>query len=243
MPITGWNEALIVYILAAGSKNFEIPAEAFHSGWTNEGNFLNGQQYYNTVLPVGVPFGGPLFLSQYSFCCLDPRGLVDSNMNYEQQARAHSQINYLHCLHNPNRYTGYGQHGWGLTACDTPSGYSVNCPATDSGILAPTAALSSFPFLPAEAGQALRAFLGYKGGALFKDFGFVDAFRPDGSWEAKTHLAINQGPIIAMIENYRTGSLWSLFMDCQDVQRGLQRLGITTTTYCGPLNVSTSSAG
>lgn len=228
IPITGWNEALIAYVLAAGAEAFPIDPQAFHIGWTNERRFLNGGYFYNQMLPVGRDFGGPLFLSQYSFCGLDPRGMTDDYLDYEQQVRAHATINYRHCLANPRGYAGYGVHGWGLTACDGPRGYSVNCPVRDRGVVAPTAALSSMPFLLEEAETALRAFIRFKGGALFSDFGFVDSFRPDGKWIASTHLAINQGPIVAAIENYRSGLLWSLFMQDEQVQTGLARLNIKT---------------
>lgn len=228
VPITGWNEALIAYVLAAGSERFPLDPRAFHIGWTNERRFLNGGCFYNQALPAGCDFGGPLFLSQFSFCGLDPRGMKDDYLDYEQQVRAHATINYRHCVANPRRYAGYGSHAWGLTACDSPRGYSVHCPVKDKGIVAPTAALSSMPFLQQEAETALRAFIRFKDGSLFSDFGFVDSFRPDGKWIASTHLAINQGPIIAMIENYRSGLFWSLFMRNENVKTGLARLNIGT---------------
>ncbi len=231
VPITGWNEALIAYVLAAGTDTFPIDPKAFHIGWTNERRFLNGGHFYDQSLPAGRDFGGPLFLSQYSFCGLDPRGMTDDYLDYEQQVHAHATINYRHCLANPRGYAGYGIHAWGLTACDSPRGYSVHCPVNDNGIVAPTAALSSIPFLREEAEIALRAFIDFKDGSLFSDFGFVDSFRPDGKWIASTHLAINQGPIIAMIENYRSGLLWSLFMRDENVKTGLLRLNIKTP-YC-----------
>lgn len=225
-PITGWNEALITYVLAAGSETHPIDPDVFHLGWTNEGKYLNGASYYGHRLPAGVPHGGPLFLSQYSFCALDPRGLRDRHIDYWDQVVAHSKINFEHCRRNPRGHIGYGIYGWGLTASDGPHGYLVSCPANDRGVLAPTAALSSFPFVPKEAEAALRAFLRFGNGLLWKRSGFVDAFAPGQSWVSSCHLAINQGPIVAMIENFRSGLLWDLFMSAPEIRRGLNRLEI-----------------
>lgn len=225
-PITGWNEALSTYVLAAGSARYAIEPEIFHIGWTNEGRFRNGSIFYGTALPAGSSFGGPMFLSQYSFCALDPRQMQDDQIDYWQQVVAHTSINFEHCRRNPNGHIGYGTYGWGLTASDGPSGYVVSCPVNDQGVLAPTAALSSFPFLPKEAEGALRGFLGYGNGRLLGRFGFADAFAPGQNWVSNCHLAINQGPVVAMIENFRSGLLWRLFMGAPEVKRGLARLGI-----------------
>lgn len=226
-PITGWNEALVAYVLAAGSVNHPIDPEIYERGWKNDGKYLNGQSYYGHRLPAGAPFGGPLFLSQYSFCTLDPRQLFDDDFDYWQQALAHTRINFEHCHRNPNGYAGYGQYGWGLTSSDGPDGYVASCPVNDYGVLAPTAALSSFPFLPDQAEAALRSFLSYQNGDLWRAFGFVDAFSPAQNWISDYHLAINQGPIVVMIENFRSGLLWKLFMSAPEVSRGLKRLGIS----------------
>ncbi|SCB58632.1 hypothetical protein GA0061105_10599 [Rhizobium aethiopicum] len=226
VPITGWNEGLVAYVLAAGSQFHCIDPQVFHLGWKNAGAYRNGGSYYGYTLPAGSPYGGPLFLSQYSFCGLDPRGLFDEHIDYWEQAVAHSRINYEHCRRNPKGHIGYGVYGWGLTASDGPRGYLVSCPMNDVGVLAPTAALSSFPFLPAQAEAAARAFLSYGNGRLWGTFGFADAFAPAENWVSGCHLAINQGPIVAMIENYRTGLLWRLFMKAPEVRVGLARLRI-----------------
>lgn len=226
VPITGWNEGLIAYVLAAGSRNFAIDPEVFHIGWTNGGAYHNGSEYYGHRLPAGSPYGGPLFVSQYSFCGLDPRGLHDGSIDYWDQVVAHSKINYEHCRRNPNGHLGYGVYGWGLTASHGPSGYLVSCPVNDTGIIAPTAALSSFPFVPEQAEAAARAFCSYGNGRLWGDFGFADAFAPSQNWVSDCCLAINQGPIVAMIENFRSGLLWHLFMNAPEIKTGLARLGI-----------------
>lgn len=227
-PITGWNEALVAYVLAAGSEAFPIDREVFRVGWANEGNHRNGTDYYGHRLPAGVPFGGPLFLSQYSFCALDPRSLRDNDIQYWDQAVAHSRINFEHCRRNPNGHIGYGTYGWGLTASDGPKGYLVSCPVNDHGVLAPTAALSSFPFVPQESEMALRSFLRYGNGRLWTEFGFVDSFAPSQNWVSEWRLAINQGPVVAMIENFRSGLLWRLFMNAPEIKRGLDRLSVNT---------------
>lgn len=227
VPITGWNEGLVAYVLAAGSANYPIDPQVFHLGWANEGNYRNGNFYYGHRLPVGSPYGGPLFLSQYSFCGLDPRGLYDEHIDYWDQVVAHARINYEHCRRNPKGHIGYGIYGWGLTASHGPRGYLVSCPINDTGVLAPTAALSSFPFLPEQAEAAARSFFSYGNGRLWGDFGFADAFAPAQNWVSDCNLAINQGPIVAMIENFRSGLLWRLFMESPEVQTGLVRLGIS----------------
>lgn len=174
-----------------------------------------------------------LFLSQYSFCTLDPRNLRDDYVDHWQQVVAHARINFEHCIHNPKGHRGYDVHGWGLTASDGPRGYLVSCPENDHGVLSPTAALSSFPFLPLEAEAALHSFLSYEDGQLWSKYGFADAFAPGENWISAWHLAINQGPIVATIENYRSGLLWRLFMGAPDVQRGLDRLSFRDARISG----------
>jgi hypothetical protein len=222
LPILGWNEALSTYVLAAGARTFPIDPQSYHAGWARNGGMLNGETYFGTVLPLGEPFGGPLFLSQYSFCALNPRGLSDHYADYWQQAVAHARINRDYCMTVPD----YAQAGvWGLTASETQGGYNANSPTNDRDAIAPTAALSSYAFAPEEAEAALRAMFSYDGGRLMNKFGFADAFSPKTGWIASTYLAIDQGPIVAMIENHRTGLLWRLFMAAPEVQRGLEKLG------------------
>lgn len=229
LPIVGWNEALSTYVLGAGSKSFAIPTASYHTGWARRGGMENGETYLGTVLPLGEPFGGPLFLSQYSFCALDPRGLTDQYADYHQQAIAHSRINRDYCLTIPE-YEDAGV--WGLTACETPTGYDACSPTNDHATIAPTAALSSFPFLPKDAEGALRAMLAYGGGRLFENrYGFPDGFSPKADWIASRYLAIDQGPIVAMIENHRSGLLWDLFMAAPEVKRGLDALEIRSARY------------
>lgn len=226
LPIVGWNEALVSYVLAAGSTADAIDPASYHAGWARNGEITNGTTYLGVRLPLGEPFGGPLFLSHYSFCTLDPRGLGDVYCSdYLEQVHAHSLINYRYCS---TRYAP--EDGWGLSACDGPKGYVVNSPTDDHGIIATTAALSSMPFLPLRSKQAAERFLQWHGGALVGRFGLMDSFAPTTGWVSKTHLAINQGPVVAMMENHRSGLIWDLFMNAQEIQSGLYRLGFRTAS-------------
>lgn len=220
MPITGWNEALMAYVLAAGSEIHAISPASYHAGWTRNGQMVNGETYLGTVLPLGEPFGGPMFLSHYSFCGLNPFGLRDRYADYQQQVEAHARINHDYCR---SKYPDGAF--WGMTASDGPKGYGAFSPTSDGGVIAPTAALSSFPYLPQEADAALRAFAAHGNGRMIGRYGFVDSFSPETGWVASTHLSTNQGPIVAMMENHRSGLLWRLFMGAPEVRRGLDRLG------------------
>jgi hypothetical protein len=226
--IRGWNECLITYVLAAGAPRYPIDPRLYHCGFATGRDFINGRRWGGIELPLGPPSGGPLFFAHYSFCGLDPRGLADRYADYFEQNRRHVLINHAHCVANPNHHPAYGEHCWGLTASDDPEGYAVHSPESDNGTIAPTAALASFPYAPAEAMKALRHFLGAFGDRIWRRHGFVDAFCPRRDWYADSHLAIDQGPIILMIENFRTGLLWKLFMSAPEVLTGLRRLGFSS---------------
>ena len=226
--IRGWNECLVTYVLAAGAPRYPINTHVYHRGFAAGRDFINGRSWNGIELPLGPAFGGPLFFAHYSFCGLDPRGLEDRYASYWEQNLRHVRINHAHCAANPNHHRAYGEHCWGLTASDDPDGYGVHAPDNDNGTIAPTAALASFPYAPAEAMKALRHFLGAFGEKIWRRHGFVDAFCPQRSWYADSHLAIDQGPIILMIENFRTGLLWKLFMSAPEVRTGLRRLGFSS---------------
>jgi hypothetical protein len=240
LPITGWNEGLIAYILAAGAGQHAIDGNIFHRGWAGNGALRNGNSYYGHILPVGRPFGGPLFLAHCSFCGLDPSRMLDEYCNYWEQNLAHSSIHHAHAVANPNAHAGYGAACWGLTSSHGPRSYVTSAPDNDLGIIAPTAALSSFPYLPAAAEAALRHYLAIADGRLWGRYGFVDAFAADGRWISKSYLAINQGPIVAMIENHRSGLLWELFMDAPEIKLGLERLGIGSPMASGRVRKNAS---
>ena len=225
-PVRGFNECLIMYILAASSPNekYQVPATVYHNGWAQSNFFKNGREFYGVKLPLGFDFGGPLFFSQYSFLGLDPRGLKDRYADYWEQNKNHTLINHAYCLDNPKKFKGYGENCWGLTACDTYNGYDAYSPTNDGGTIAPTAALSAFPYTPEYSMKALKHFYFDLGDKLWSEYGFIDAFNETKNWYAGSHLAIDQGPVVAMIENYRTGLIWKLFMSCPEVQKGLQKL-------------------
>jgi hypothetical protein len=223
--IRGWNETLIVYVLAAGARRHAIGADVYEHGFCTGPDYKNGQSYEGIQLPLGPDGGGPLFFAHYSFCGLDPRGLSDAHADYWQQNLAQVAINRAHCLANPGGFKGYGPACWGLTASDDPSGYDAHAPNNDNGTVSPTAALSSFPYAPQAAMAALRHFLSAHGDKVWSRFGFTDAFNETRDWWADTFLAIDQGPIVVMMENYRSRLLWRLFMAAPEVRAGLRRLG------------------
>ena len=228
LPIRGWDEALITYVLAASSPTYSIPKAVYDNGWAQNGAMRNGNAYYGYTLPLGPALGGPMFFSHYSFLGLNPFGLSDQYADYQTQVINHARINHAYAKANPKGYYGYSDSAWGLTASDIPGGYTASSPTNDVGVIAPTAALSSFPYSPTESMKALKFFYYVLGDKIWKDYGFVDAFSLDPPWFANSFLAIDQGPIIVMIENYRSGLLWNLFMSCPEVKTGLQKLGFTS---------------
>jgi hypothetical protein len=227
MPIRGWNECLITYVMAASSLTNPIPRTVYDQGWAQNGALANNNSYYGYQLPLGAAYGGPLFFAHYSFLGIDPRQLNDPYANYQTQNTNHSLINFKHCVNNPNSQFGYSNLCWGLTASDIPNGYSASSPTNDLGVIAPTAALSSFPYTPTESMNALKFFYYKLGDKLWGEYGFADAFSLKETWFATSTLAIDQGPIIVMIENYRTGLLWNLFTSAPEVKDGMRNLGFT----------------
>ncbi|MEO5649077.1 MAG: glucoamylase family protein [Ginsengibacter sp.] len=226
LPIKGWNESLIVYALAASSNKEPIPKIVYDNGWASSATMKNGNTYYGIQLPLGPALGGPLFFAHYSFLGINPKDLTDAYANYFTQNTNHSLINYKYCEANPKNYFGYSNNSWGLTASDDNiSGYSAHSPTNDDGVISPTAAISSLPYTPQQSMTALKFFYYTLGDKLFKQYGFIDAFNLSDLWFADSFLAIDQGPQIVMIENYRSGLLWNLFMSCPEIKRGLKNLG------------------
>lgn len=223
--IKGYNECLITYVLAASSPTYSIESSVYHNGWASNGGMVNGKMYYNYPLPLGSDLGGPLFFSHYSFLGLDPRNLSDNYANYWDQNVNHTLINRAYAIDNPKSFVGYGETVWGLTASDNQNGYSAHSPTNDQGVITPTAAISSLPYTPEESMEALRFFYYSLGDRLWGEYGFYDAFNLTEGWTANSYLAIDQGPIIIMIENHRTSLLWDLFMSAPEVQTGLTNLG------------------
>lgn len=236
LKLSGYNEVLMAYVMAAASPDYGIDKEVYTAGWAGNGSILSSNTAYGYPLLVkhngAENYGGPLFWAHYSYLGLDPKGLSDDYVNYWDVNVNHSKINFDYCVENPNNFEGYGEDCWGLTASysrnsDGSMGYAAHKPENDLGIVSPTAAISSMPYTPDESLAALRYFYKNKD-KLLGVAGFYDAFSPEYDfWVAEAYLAIDQGPQIIMIENYRTGLLWNLFMQNEDVQAGLKILNFT----------------
>lgn len=228
-PLEGYNECLITYILAASSPTYPIPASAYHNGWARNGAIKSDVEAYGLPLILthngAEQYGGPLFWAHYSYIGLDPRGLSDQYANYWNLNRNQVLIDYNYCKENPKGYKGYSDACWGLTASYSVEGYNAHMPGNDLGVITPTAALSSYPYTPEESSKALKHFYFNLGDSTWGKYGFYDAFSIDRNWYTKRYLAIDQCTIAPMIENYRTGLLWRLFMSCPEIQAGLKKLG------------------
>lgn len=240
--LIGWNETLITYFLAIASPTHAVPASMYYSGWASQtdlaanyrqwavsrdGNrYVNGNSYFGQRLGIGESTGGPLFFCHYSFMGLDPRALTDRFVNYFENNRAIAIINYRYCVENPKGYEGYGEDAWGLTASDGYWGYSASEPAEhqDEGKLTPTGALASFPYTPEESMRAFKHFYRDCGDFLWGEYGFYDAYNPSINWVSPIFMGLNQGPITVMVENYRSGFIWNLFMSNRDVQSAIEKL-------------------
>lgn len=226
VPVRGYNETLITYLLAAGSPAHSIPVEVYQQGWAQSGAIKNGKTFYGRVLPLGEDYGGPLFFAHYSFLGFDPHvhdGYL--NVDYWTQNVNQSLINHDYAVANPKKYVGYSDNCWGLTASDNPTGYGAQSPTNDNGTITPTAAISSLPYTPAESMKAIKFFYYTLGDRMWGQYGFYDAFNITNGWTASSTLAIDQGPIVIMIENYRTQLLWKLFMSAPEVQAAKTKLG------------------
>ncbi len=224
--LRGFFEAQIVYILAAASPTHPVPGSLYQTGWTS-GNYSNGAIQFGYPVYCGPFGGGPMFFAHYSYLGFDPRGLKDAYCNYFVRNRNHALIQHAYAIANPENHTGYSANCWGLTSCDSPGGYAAHdiAAANDNGTIAPTAALASMPYVPDESNAALRWFYREQGEQLWGLYGFYDAFNLDQNWFATSYLAIDQGPIVAMIENHRSGLLWNLFMMNPEIQPALDAIG------------------
>jgi hypothetical protein len=226
--IRGYNECMIAYLLAIASPTYPVPASCYYNGWAKPADYANGNTYYGYKQWVGPEMGGPLFFTHYSFLAFDPRGRSDKFCNYFENSRNISLITRAYCMDNPRGYADYSALVWGLTASFNPWGYSAHCPTNDNGTIAPTAALSAMPYVPDESLATLKHFYHTYGKDLWGPFGFVDAFNPAQGWFAPGYVAIDQGPIVIMIENSRTHLCWDLFMANPEIQPMLDAVGWTS---------------
>lgn len=233
-PVKGYNECLIMYILAASSPTNPVPVEVYHEGWAMNGKIKETKTSYALSLDLkhqgNPPNGGALFWAHYSYLGLDPRGLKDQYANYWNETVNHAKINYTWCVENSGGFKGYGSNNWGLTSSYSINGYAGHAPSKerDLGVISPTAALSSFPYTPKESMAAMKYWYNDLGSKVWGKYGFYDAFSIHHNWFQPRYLAIDQGPIVVMMENYRSGFIWKLFMSSPDVQAGLKKLGFTS---------------
>lgn len=241
--LIGWNETMVTYLLAIASPTHPVPASMYYSGWANQDKtgqeyrsgwgqttdgsmYTNGKTYFGVKLDVGVSNGGPLFFTHYSYMGYDPHLITDKYTNYFVNNQNIAKINYKYCVSNPKSYQAYGEDGWGLTASDGPFDYSADEPVLwqDHGKLTPTGAISSFPYTPDESMKALKNYYYNFGKFLWGEYGFKDAFDLTHNWCSEIFMGLNQAPMTVMIENYRTGLIWKLFMQNPEVGHGMQMI-------------------
>ncbi len=231
-PVGGYNECLIMYVLAASSPTHGVKPEVYHQGWAKNGKIESNQVYYGQDLVLNhyehdEAKVGPLFWAHYSYLGLNPKGLKDQYGEFWKLNQSHAKVHYEYSLENPEGYEGYGKENWGLTSSYSLRGYAGHRPGRDLGVISPTAALSSFPYTPTESMQMLSWLYAPERDSLVGKYGPYDAFSRSSNWYLPRYLAIDQGPIPVMIENYRSGLLWDLFMSAPEVQAGLKKLGFS----------------
>ena len=241
--LIGWNETMVTYLLAIASPKHSVPASMYYSGWasqdtmaqqyraawggTTDGSmYTNGKTYQGIKLDVGVSTGGPLFFTHYSYLGYDPELINDRYTNYFWNNQNIAKINHSYCVENPGKFKGYSDSCWGLTASDGPYDYSADEPVLrqDRGKIAPTGAVSSFPYTPEESMRALKNYYNNYGKFLWGDYGFKDAFNLTQNWSSTLYMGLNQAPMVVMIENYRTGLIWKLFMRNPEIIEGLKKI-------------------
>ncbi len=231
MKISGWNEALVTYVMAASSPGYGIPKEVYTQGWARNGAMVVKRTYYTYEINLSPNYGGPLFWIHYSHLGINPHGLTDQYANYWQEHVNTAKIHVAYAVANPSGFKNYSNKCWGLTASDDPNGYTAHQPVSnDNGTISPTAALASMPYSPEESLRALKYFYRERGKDLFGPYGPYDAFNDELNWVKKAYIGIDQGPIVVMIENHRTSLLWNSVMVDADVRAGLTRLGFQTTS-------------
>ena len=240
-PLIGWNETLIVYLLAIASPTHAVPASLYHTGWAGQSEravqyrrnwsrtldgsrYTNGNSYYGIPLAVGEGNGAELFFTQFSFMGFDPRGIRDAYANYFDNNRAIARINHAYCVDNPRRHVGYGSDCWGLSA-GINAGGGRPLPRDDNGTINCMAALGAMPYTPKESLAALKHFYRDLGGKVWGAYGFHDGFNATQNWFEEVYMALNQAPITVMIENHRTGLIWNRFMANPEIRQGLERIG------------------
>jgi len=236
----GLNEAPILYVLALASPTHPVDAAAWEA-WTSTYKWQTfyGQEHINFA---------PLFGHQYSHVWIDFRGIHDEYLRQKgidlfENARRATISQRAYAIDNPNRWKDYSENVWGLTACDGPGrgkltvdgterqfwGYMARGAAAteirDDGTIAPTAAAASIAFAPEIVIPAIAEMKKSYGDKLYQKYGFLDAFNPTRDWFDIDYLGIDQGPIVLMIENYRSGFVWDVMKKNPHIIRGLRRAG------------------
>lgn len=240
LKIQGYDETLLTYILAAASPNHSIDKTVYQQGWARNGSIKSNGSKYGIPLVVNHNGAngtvGPMFFSHYSFLGLNPRGLTDDYVNYGDVTTNHAKIMNQYAIENPKNWTGYSAKNWGLTAsysrnADGTTGYSAHQPNNDLGIISPTAAISSIPYTPTESMAYLRFLYNETNSKYIGVAGPYDAYSVHYNWLTPRYLAIDQGTISPMIENYKSSFLWNLFMNAPDIKQGLIKLGFHSSQY------------
>jgi len=245
--LTGFNETMIVYLLAIASPTHGVAPELYYTGWAGQSDaariyrkgwsgtdagekYANGSTYNGVKLDVGVGSGGPLFFAHYSYLGFDPHSLTDMYTNYFDNNRNMALLNRAYCVENPQKRKGYGVAAWGLTASDGPSGYMPSAPDTehDKGTIAPTGALASFPYTPDASMAAFKHYYRDLGDRLWGIYGPIDAYNLDENWWSPIYMGLNQAPIVVMVENQRSGLIWKSFNSNPEIQTMLKKLDATT---------------
>lgn len=225
--LTGWNEVMITYLLAIASPTHGVPGSLYYTGWAGMPKYyLNGRTEFGIKLDVGPGAGGPLFFTEYSFMGFDPH-VRDRFTDYFENNRHIAEINRAYCIRNPHGFKGYGPSCWGLTVVDGPEGYVPYEPTAqlDDGTVAPTGAISAFPYTPKASMETLKYFYRELGDRLWGEYGFRDAFNQQQDWFSGIYMGLNQAPMVVMIENYRTGLVWKCFMANPEIQAMLGKVG------------------
>jgi hypothetical protein len=238
-PLVGWNETMIVYLLAIASPTHAVPASMYHTGWagqsdmavryrqawsrTTQGDhYLNGNTYYGIKLDVGPV--SELFFTHFSFLGFDPRHKKDRYTNYFKNNRNMALIHHAYSIENPRKHLGYGDDTWGRSAGINAAGGRAT-PRDDNGTITVHAALASFPYTPAESLKALKHFYRDLGSKLWGIYGFRDGFNLTENWFEDVNMGLNQGPIVVMIENHRSELIWRLFMSNPEIEPALRSIG------------------
>jgi hypothetical protein len=228
LPGTGLERSTHHIWSCSFSSTHAIPKIVYDNGWARNGAIRNNNTYFGITLPLGEPNGGPLFFAHYSFLGINPHDLTDAYANYWTQNVNHTLINYNYCKLNPKDIMDMailvGDLPPVIFQMDIRQFSNPRCRRDCS-----PAAISSLPYTPTESMKALKYFYFILGDKIWKEYGFVDAFSLHQLWYADSFLAIDEGPIIVMIENYRSQLLWNLFMSCPEVKTGMKNLG-----FAGP---------